>query len=612
MPSDNSYEKLSQDEFTAKSPGFSTLNDIVPVTLKWENISVTTKKTNRELLRDVSGIAKPGELMALMGASGAGKTTLLNMLMARNMNGLKKEGSVTVNGIDLGHGISLISGFAQQEELFIGTLTVKEYLMVQARLRIDGSSSLRESRVTDVLHQLNLWKCRDSLIGVIGEKKGISGGEARRLTFACEMLSNPSLLFADEPTTGLDSFMAENVIQILRGIAKSGRTIICTIHQPSSQLYQMFHKVMYLANGKTAFQGTPQQSIEFFEKCGHRVPDEFNPAEWIIYKLAVQPGDETASNARITEITRQYLTSEYNAAVESDIDEETQYPCPPKMHKANICTQITSLLIRCGIDVWRAPQLTIAKVVQKVLFGLFIGLLYFRMNYDLKGIHNINGALFFTTGELIFSTTYAIMMFLNNEFALIAREYHDGLYDLWCYYVARSLSLIPLFSTDGLIMLYIVYWMIGLNTSLAQVALATVITLLCTQAASAMGIAMSCLFPTAQLTTVMASPLLVLFRLFGGFYGNMDTFPYAIRWLQYTSMYRFAFEAFVVNQWSEIDEFHKDAKQNWTRESRDDILKFFAFSNDAIPLDFIGLAGIILTFYLIGYTALYVRMQMAR
>lgn len=205
-------------------------------------------KDERELLQNVSGVAKPGELLALMGASGAGKTTLLNMLMCRNLKGLRTSGLITVNGQEMGDKISTISGFAQQEELFVGTLTVKEYLMIQAKLRIDGSAEVREERVTDVLHQLKLWKCRDSRIGVIGEKKGISGGEARRLTFACEMLSNPSLLFADEPTTGLDSFMAESVIQILRGIAKTGRTIICTIHQPSSQLYQMFHRVIYLGN----------------------------------------------------------------------------------------------------------------------------------------------------------------------------------------------------------------------------------------------------------------------------------------------------------------------------------------------------------------------------
>uniref|UniRef100_A0A8R1I5B4 ABC transporter domain-containing protein n=1 Tax=Caenorhabditis japonica TaxID=281687 RepID=A0A8R1I5B4_CAEJA len=332
----------------------------------------------------------------------------------------------------MGDRISTISGFAQQEELFVGTLTVKEYLMIQAKLRINGSTESREAKVTEVLHQLKLWKCRDSRIGVIGEKKGISGGEARRLTFACEMLSNPSLLFADEPTTGLDSFMAENVIQILRGIAKTGRTIICTIHQPSSQLYQMFHRVIYLANGQTAFQGTPPESISFFERCGHRVPDEYNPSEWIIYKLAIQPGLESQSLTRIEHIIEEYERSEHRKKVVQCLEDPgSEKSRPEPMHKANVFTQLWALLTRCALDVWRAPQLTVAKIVQKVLFGLFIGLLYLRTEYTPSGIHNINGALFFLVGEYIYSTSYAIMMFLNNEFSLVAREYHDGLYNLW-------------------------------------------------------------------------------------------------------------------------------------------------------------------------------------
>uniref|UniRef100_A0A1I7UML1 ABC transporter domain-containing protein n=1 Tax=Caenorhabditis tropicalis TaxID=1561998 RepID=A0A1I7UML1_9PELO len=428
------YEKISEEEAvecTAVSPGYSTLGDIVPVSLHWKDVSVSTIKEQRELLRNVSGVARPGELLALMGASGAGKTTLLNMLMCRNLKGLSADGLITVNGTEMGDKISTISGFAQQEELFVGTLTVKEYLMIQAKLRIDGSKKLREDRVTDVLHQLKLWKCRDSRIGVIGEKKGISGGEARRLTFACEMLSNPSLLFADEPTTGLDSFMAESVIQILRGIAKTGRTIICTIHQPSSQLYQMFHRVIYLANGRTAFQGTPQESIAFFESCGHPVPDKYNPSEWIIYKLAVQPGQENESNSRIQKIVDHYEESAHREKVMEELEEVSEKEQPPIMHKAKWSTQIQALSCRCALDVWRAPQLTMAKIIQKILFGLFLGLLYWRIEYTPRGIQNINGALFFIVGEYIYSTSYAIMMFLNNEFALVAREYHDGLYNLW-------------------------------------------------------------------------------------------------------------------------------------------------------------------------------------
>ncbi|KAK6052836.1 ABC transporter, ATP-binding protein [Cooperia oncophora] len=184
-----------------------------------------------------------------MGASGAGKTTLLNTFLHRNLRGLNVEGRVEINGNVIGREITAISGYAQQEEMFVGTLTVREYLSIQARLRTNLSQEKREKRLNVILAQLGLTKCQDNRIGVVGVQKGISGGEGRRLTFACELLSNPGILFCDEPTTGLDSFMAEHVVVVLSKLARSGRTIVCTIHQPASQLFLMFDKVTLLGEG---------------------------------------------------------------------------------------------------------------------------------------------------------------------------------------------------------------------------------------------------------------------------------------------------------------------------------------------------------------------------
>ncbi|KAF1760644.1 hypothetical protein GCK72_008893 [Caenorhabditis remanei] len=152
------------------------------------------------------------------------------------MIGLEMKRTVKANGNEIGQSISLISGFAQQQEIFVPTLTVDEYLMIQAKLRMQESQAIRRERVDEIIEMLGLNKRRDSKIGNPGLVKGISGGEARRLTFACELLSNPSLMFADEPTSGLDSFMAASVVQIMRNLANSGRTLIAIIHQPTADL----------------------------------------------------------------------------------------------------------------------------------------------------------------------------------------------------------------------------------------------------------------------------------------------------------------------------------------------------------------------------------------
>ncbi|KAG8166303.1 hypothetical protein JTE90_005108, partial [Oedothorax gibbosus] len=207
------------------------------VTLSWRNVNVFVKpqrgrfrrffKKNdvsdrKQLLHGVSGEAKAGQLLAIMGSSGAGKTTLLNVLTNRNLRMLDIEGDVLVNGHVAGDSISRMSAYIQQEDLFIGTLTVKEHLIFQSLLRMDECYSYKERlrRVEEVIVELGLSKCADTMIGA--ESKCISGGQAKRLAFASEVLTNPALMFCDEPTSGLDSFMAQSVVQVLQDMAKGG------------------------------------------------------------------------------------------------------------------------------------------------------------------------------------------------------------------------------------------------------------------------------------------------------------------------------------------------------------------------------------------------------
>ncbi|CAG2116671.1 unnamed protein product, partial [Medioppia subpectinata] len=160
---------------------------------------------------------------------GAGKTTLLNVLTARNLSKLRVKGVVLLNGQAVSaETMASLSSYIEQHELFHPLLTVREHLVFQSLLRMDRS-------LTRELKNFNLSKCMDTQIGGDFEFKGISGGEMKRLSFASEILSNVSLI--DEPTTGLDSFMAQNIVQTLKTMASEGRTIVCTIHQPSSQVF---------------------------------------------------------------------------------------------------------------------------------------------------------------------------------------------------------------------------------------------------------------------------------------------------------------------------------------------------------------------------------------
>lgn len=152
--------------------------------------------------------------------------------------------------------------------MFIASLTAKEHLMFQAMLRMGRNVSFADKmvRVNQVISELSLKKCANTTIGSPGRVKGLSGGERKRLAFASEALTDPHLLLCDEPTSGLDSFMASSVLQVLKKLANKGKTIIITIHQPSSELFGLFDKILLIAEGRTAFLGSPTQATDFFEQ----------------------------------------------------------------------------------------------------------------------------------------------------------------------------------------------------------------------------------------------------------------------------------------------------------------------------------------------------------
>jgi len=159
----------------------------------------------------------------------------------------------------------------------------------------------RIARVDEVILQLGLTKCADTYIGIPGRLRGISGGEKKRLAFASEVITDqdPPLLFADEPTSGLDSFMAESLVTALQQLAAQGRTIICTIHQPSSKVYAMSDSILLLAEGRTAYMGATADAIPYFENLGYPCPLNFNPADHFVRTLAIKPGDEENCRKRV-------------------------------------------------------------------------------------------------------------------------------------------------------------------------------------------------------------------------------------------------------------------------------------------------------------------------
>jgi len=276
--------------------------------LKWENITISTKPTTRRcskiidpirtLLSDVSGSVKTGEVLAIIGPSGAGKTTLLNFLSKKiETKNLKCTGKIRLNGIEVlnddsntdsknnfkSSDLVALSSYVMQDDILEATLTPKEILLFTAKLKLKDNDQEIEKKVHLMIKELNLQNCKDTPIGD-NMVRGVSGGERKRASIGVELISDPKIVFLDEPTTGLDSYNAYEVVDNLRLLAEiEQKIIIFTIHQPSSEIFSLLNKIFIIADGKTVFFGDKENSIDFFNNnLKLAYPKNYNPFEYFI------------------------------------------------------------------------------------------------------------------------------------------------------------------------------------------------------------------------------------------------------------------------------------------------------------------------------------------
>ncbi|KAI0733596.1 hypothetical protein C8Q72DRAFT_812041 [Fomitopsis betulina] len=258
------------------------MSEHVPASLHFSDISYTLG--NRVILDSISGSVKPGQLLAIMGASGAGKSTFLDILARKNKRGVV-TGQTLVNGREVEDtDYKKMMGFVDQEDTLMSTLTVYETVLYSALLRLPREMSFeaKKFRTLETMHELGILSIRDARIGDSG-RRSISGGEKRRVSIACELVTSPSILFLDEPTSGLDAFNALSVVSSLVTLAKDyNRTVVFTIHQPRSNIVSLFDQLLVLAQGKLIYSGDADKCTDYLAAIGQPCPAGFNIADFLI------------------------------------------------------------------------------------------------------------------------------------------------------------------------------------------------------------------------------------------------------------------------------------------------------------------------------------------
>lgn len=233
-------------------------------------------------------------------------------------------------------------------------------------------------KVDQVIADLSLTKCQNTIIGITGRIKGLSGGERKRLSFASEALTDPSLLLCDEPTSGLDSFMAHNVLQVLKNLAKKDKTIILTIHQPSSEIFSMFDKLLLMANGRVAFLGTPNEANDFFTSLEAPCPTNYNPADFYVEQLAIVPCKEDESRDTIRKICDAFAVSQYQNKINDEVNKLRSNSNAFKTlngtngngienYRVSWWAQFRAILWRSWLTVLKEPLLVRVRLLQTVV-----------------------------------------------------------------------------------------------------------------------------------------------------------------------------------------------------------------------------------------------------
>ncbi|CAI5531252.1 unnamed protein product [Closterium sp. Naga37s-1] len=584
------------------------------VKLEWSDITcqLLDKKGEevKKLLDGLNGSARPGRLLAIMGPSGSGKTTLLNTLAGQ----LPKSSKIALYGSIRANGIPIADSwhkqvYVRQEDIFFSQLTVRETLVTAAKLQLPSSMSdaEKEQHVEELLQHLGLVNAAGTIVGD-NKTRGISGGEKKRLSIACELLGNPSVVFADEPTTGLDAYQAEKVMQTLKDLAKEGRTVICSIHQPRGSVFDMFDDIMVVAGGKLVYSGPAGNTcLEYFKSQGHECPLHSNPAEFLSDLVGTDhssPDTEAQSATRISRLIQAFaahstaqadtsaalaVSSALQSSLDDD-DEEGEAGQEPKRKLgltaakadadgAGFWQQFRILLVRAWRQTTRDRATNVVRAMMNLTSAAIFGSIFWRMGFGQTTIQDRMGLLQVAAINTAMASITKTLNVFPKERQIVDRERAKGAYAVGPYFLSKLVAELPVTAFFPALFSVVCYPMTGLHRTIPRFLKFMGATTVESFTSSAMGLTVGCIAPTVEAAMALGPSIMTVFIVFGGYYVNPDNTPVIFRWIPNTSLIRWGFEALCVN---EFDGLTFEASKPTDLSTGKQVLERLSFSDSSV------------------------------
>ncbi|KAI7754530.1 hypothetical protein M8C21_028900 [Ambrosia artemisiifolia] len=518
------------------------------------------------LLKGVSGAFRPGVLTALMGVSGAGKTTLMDVLAGRKTGGYI-EGDIRISGYPKKQEtFARVSGYCEQNDIHSPHVTVYESLLYSAWLRLatDVDEATRKSFVDEVMDLVELNPLRDALVGLPGVN-GLSTEQRKRLTIAVELVANPSIIFMDEPTSGLDARAAAIVMRTVRNTVDTGRTVVCTIHQPSIDIFEAFDELFLMKRGGQELYVGPVgrhscELIKYFEDINgvSKIKDGYNPATWMLEVST--SAQEIALGVDFTEIYRNSDLYRRNKALIAELS----VPRPgtkdlyfPTQYSQSFVVQCIACLWKQRLSYWRNPPYTAVRFA----FTTFIAVMFGTMFWDLgskkktqRDLTNAMGSMYAAVLFLGIQNASSVQPVVDVERTVFYRERAAGMYSALPYAFAQILVEIPYIFSQTIVYSIIVYAMIGFDWTAAKFFWYVFFQFCCLLYMTYYGMMTVAITPNANIAAIIAASFYGIFNLFSGFIVPRPRIPVWWRWYYWGNPLAWTIYGMVASQFGDFND----------------------------------------------------------